>query len=271
MFALVDTAVVNAVTRRERVNGREYLVAPVSLLVPGVLSGSKGPLYYPPEEVARNVDDWEGMPLTIGHPRIAGQPVSAKHPSVTHVGRVRAPSVRGQSLRAEGWFDVEAVRYEDLRLLQRLERGDRIEVSTGLYTTNEPAEPGASYKGRGYDFIAKDYRPDHLAILTDEQGACSLRDGCGVNNSATDDDEFARVASYFNLNLENPMNSLNDRERMDVMPTLNCDCDHLFDTGATDDDDAPRREPAPQRLGNELTANDDQLNAILFGGSNFAN
>jgi hypothetical protein len=32
-------------SRRETLNGREYIVAPVTLIVPGVLNGSKGALY----------------------------------------------------------------------------------------------------------------------------------------------------------------------------------------------------------------------------------
>jgi hypothetical protein len=31
--------------RREVVNGRDFLVAPLTLIVPGVLHGSQGPLY----------------------------------------------------------------------------------------------------------------------------------------------------------------------------------------------------------------------------------
>jgi hypothetical protein len=41
--------------RERRMGGRDYLVAPLSLIVPGVLNGSQGPLYYPEEEIARNL------------------------------------------------------------------------------------------------------------------------------------------------------------------------------------------------------------------------
>lgn len=277
MLALIDCSalevVTNAETRRERVNGREYLVAPVSLLVPGVLSGSKGALFYPPDEIARNADAWEGMPLTLGHPYLNGQPVSAKHPGVKRVGTVRAPSVRNGSLRAEGWFDVEAVGRADAALLRSLERGDRIEVSTGLYTTNEPAPPGASHNGRQYDFIARDYRPDHLAILPDEVGACSVRDGCGVhvnNLSSACCDECSSTPKESDM-------SLNDRER-EPMPTLNLldfSEDGLPVRRDDDDERLPTgRQPTAEEM---LTANrerqgwltDDGVNALLFG-ANFA-
>jgi hypothetical protein len=47
-----------AKTRREFRDGREYLVAPATLIVPGVLNGSQGALYYPPDECARNFREW---------------------------------------------------------------------------------------------------------------------------------------------------------------------------------------------------------------------
>ena len=56
------------IVRREMLNGREHIVAPVRMLVPGVLNGSQGPGYYPPEEVAKNPTDWDHSPITINHP-----------------------------------------------------------------------------------------------------------------------------------------------------------------------------------------------------------
>jgi hypothetical protein len=52
-----------------------------------------------------------------------------------------------------------------------------------LFTDNETAPPGASHLGRPYNFVARNYRPDHLAILPDQRGACSIEDGCGLNTN----------------------------------------------------------------------------------------
>ena len=48
----METVVANfsGKARRETWDGREYLVAPATLIVPGVLNGSQGPLFYPPDE-----------------------------------------------------------------------------------------------------------------------------------------------------------------------------------------------------------------------------
>jgi len=168
-------------TRRARWKGREYLVAPMSLLNPGVLNGSNGPLYYPKEEVYKNPGSWEDMPIVVYHPEVNGVHVSARDPdilSVQGIGFVRKPSANGK-LRAEGWFDIEATRRVDSRVLEALQQNRTLELSTGLFTDNEPTS--GSYLGRGYTGIARNYRPDHLAILPDKIGACSINDGCGVN------------------------------------------------------------------------------------------
>ena len=179
--------------RRERLNGREYVVAPVSMIVPGVLNGSKGRLFYSPQETSRNVDAWNGVPLTDGHPLDdAGNPISARSPeaSKSHLGVVYAANYQNK-LVAEGWVDVELAKKSDRgkAILNKLDAGQRIELSTGLFTNNVKAPPGASYFGRPYDYVAKDYRPDHLAILLDQRGACSLTDGCGVLVNQESDDE----------------------------------------------------------------------------------
>jgi hypothetical protein len=158
------------------------------MIVPGVLSGSRGALYYPEDEVSSNVDAWNGMPLTARHPVIDGVPVSARDPRVFnkyHLGHVFAANYDGR-LTAEAWFDVELTNRVDKRIIPALNAGKQIEISTGLYTKNEEAPPGSTYKGRPYTHIARKYRPDHLAVLVDEVGACSLRDGCGLNVNTED-------------------------------------------------------------------------------------
>lgn len=55
-------------TRQKKWKGRDYIVAPLTLIVPGTLNGSQGPLYYPPEELAESASAWNGMPMMIGHP-----------------------------------------------------------------------------------------------------------------------------------------------------------------------------------------------------------
>jgi hypothetical protein len=53
-----------------------------------------------------------------------------------------------------------------------------VEVSLGMFTDNEATE--GDWNGEKYIMIAKNHRPDHLAILPDAVGACSCEDGCGL-------------------------------------------------------------------------------------------
>jgi hypothetical protein len=178
--------------RREFVAGREYIVAPATLLVPGVLNGSKGPLFYPHEECRQSAQSWDQIPLTLYHPShpITNQPLSALDDGVLArqgIGFVAKPRHR-QTTGAETWFDVQNLKLADRRfgtnVHQRLQAGQPLELSTGLYTDNIPAPPGSNWKGRPYEYIARNYRPDHVAVLPDQVGACSLNDGCGVGVTA---------------------------------------------------------------------------------------
>jgi hypothetical protein len=161
------------------------------LLCPGVLNGSLGALFYPPNEVKRHPAAWNGVPITVGHPEQSG-----RDPSVLNdrgIGYVFRTEYRDGRLVAEGWFDVEHTKRTDHRVFDALTKGRPIELSTGLYTENQPAARGSTYNGKPYDYIARHYRPDHLAILPDAIGACSVSDGCGVNVSV---DRRRRPALY---------------------------------------------------------------------------
>jgi hypothetical protein len=168
--------------RRDKLGGREHLVAPVSLIVPGVLHGSQGAGYYPQEELAKNPEAWNYVPVVIYHPQSNGVHLSARDPDVLNsqgVGVLLRTKANGK-LVGEAWFDIERTRLVDERVLNDLEAGKKIELSTGLFLDKEPAGEGATFNGTPYDWIARNFRPDHLAILPDQVGACSIAQGCGV-------------------------------------------------------------------------------------------
>ncbi len=168
--------------RREKLHGREHLVAPLTLIVPGVLDGSKGPLFYPTEEVLKDPSVWNHIPIVVNHPTENGKPTSARKSNVLNEHGIGILLNAGgkDKLTAEGWFDIEKTQKIDARILDALKASSPIELSTGLFTTNEPAPSGSEFQGTSYDFIARNHKPDHLAILPDSVGACSIRDGCGV-------------------------------------------------------------------------------------------
>lgn len=167
--------------RYETLNGRSYIVAPLSMIVPGVLNGSKGPLLYPLPEIQKNADAWNGIPIVVNHPTDEkGNGISARHPKVLEesgIGQVFNTTVKGK-LTAEGWFDVAKTNQVQPSIISSLQSGQPIELSTGLFTKNIPSK--GVFNSKQYTYIATNYRPDHLAVLPDKKGACSLEDGCGV-------------------------------------------------------------------------------------------
>lgn len=174
------------------VHGRQFAIANIKIIVPGVLNGSKGALYYPADEIAIpfHVHSWNGRPMVVYHPQTdGGLNISANNPETfikQEIGRVFNAKIdhTDGGLDVEGWFDIELTKKHDARIWNALVSKNKIEVSTGLYTENEKAPDNSTYKGKPYAFVAKNYRPDHLAILPDEKGACSVKDGCGVFNKA---------------------------------------------------------------------------------------
>lgn len=180
---------VNAIgsVRRATLHGRQFYVAPLTLIVPGVLNGSRGPLLYPAEQCAVEPARWNGMPLTKGHPKQdkdgVSNYVSARQPDILEkvgVGYVYEAKFNGK-LQAQGWFDIENCRKVDKRIIENLEQGKPIELSTGLFLDTHKAAENASHNGKPYVAVTSNYKPDHVAVLLDGQGACSLKDGCGVN------------------------------------------------------------------------------------------
>jgi len=171
--------------RREELQGKQYLVVPMTLIVPGVLNGSMGPLFYSRNEINKDPQIWNGIPIVVNHPidNATSEHIGARVPDV--LNRIGIGTIYhaegGAKLKAEGWFDIEATRKVNPQILVDIQAGKRIELSTGLFTENIKAEPDANYKGVPYDAIATNFRPDHLAILPDTVGASSLADGAGVN------------------------------------------------------------------------------------------
>ena len=97
--------------RREVMEDRVHLVAPVVILTEGVHHGSGGPLYYPAEELAKFPQAWNGIPLPVFHPTDeAGNPVISNSPEVIQaqsVGRLFNVfyDAHAKALKGELWVD----------------------------------------------------------------------------------------------------------------------------------------------------------------------
>lgn len=169
--------------RQERFEGRPHLVAPVVALVEGVHVGSGGALFYPRDEIAKYVEAWNGIPLPVFHPEEYGMNVSANTPEQIEersVGRLFNVffDPDGSKLKGELWIDIGKAEKISPAVLSLIQSGQHLEVSTALWSDSDNT-PG-EWMGEEFAVIARNFRPDHLALLPGGEGACSWADGCGV-------------------------------------------------------------------------------------------
>lgn len=187
------TCNLSGVVRHAKMGDRDYLVAPMTMIVEGVLNGSNGPLFYPAEELRKVPAVWNHKPIVVYHPEMNGQGISACDPDVLSVRGVgvvmntrfvpaKEPTSNRKAqpakLKAEAWLEVNRLSKIDKRVLEAIESNTMMELSTGLFTENELVE--GEFNGKEYKAIARNFRPDHLALLPDKKGACSIEDGAGL-------------------------------------------------------------------------------------------
>jgi len=166
--------------RNDTMEGRDFLVAPMIMMVEGVHEGSEGPLYYPATELQKTPAIWNHKPVVVYHPQERGQGVSACDPDILtnrKVGVIMNTTFEDGKLKAEAWLEVDRMNKVDERIATAIENNETMELSTGLFTDNEEVE--GEWNGESYIAIARNYRPDHLALLPDIKGACSIEDGAG--------------------------------------------------------------------------------------------
>lgn len=196
---LFACSVANAV-RNEHWEGRDWLVAPVVALRSGVLNNE----LVSPEEILAFPEAWNGRPFVVYHPiSKEGRPISANSPEVIsaqQIGQlfnVEANNEDGAKLKGEIWVDVaKATKLggQAIEVVRRLRSNQPLEVSTAYY--RDVVRESGVLGEHTYESIAKNIRPDHLAALPDQIGACSWADGCGaprINAHEEADDDVADV------------------------------------------------------------------------------
>ncbi len=173
--------------RTEMHQGQTHTVVPVVMMVEGVHRGSHGPILHLAEELSKFVAAWNGIPITIDHPIEEGEegedgiPVSANKPEIIDeqtVGRIFNARCEGGKLKAEAWIDDSKISRLSSKAFNHITQGRPLDVSVGVFSNDE--EKSGTWRGERYIAIARDYRPDHLALLPGGVGACSWDDGCGV-------------------------------------------------------------------------------------------
>ena len=168
-------------TREEMLEDRLHLVVNAVLMAEGVWSGSKGPVFYSAEEFKKTVHTWNNKPVTVYHPQ--GGKGSAADPHVlssSRVGILLNSRWEDEKLKAQVWIDIDRCDRIDDRILKSVRAGKMVEVSTGLLVDGEVLDNERKHGDKKYRMVARNFRPDHLAILPDKVGAFSVKDGGGL-------------------------------------------------------------------------------------------
>jgi hypothetical protein len=164
--------------RKETFDGKPHTVLPAVIAIAGVLNGAK----LTADELGKYVASWDGRPIPLLHPQKQGEHVSANLPDVLElrVGTVFNAFMDGDALKAEFWIDDERMdRRGRTQLLSDMVEGKTVmEVSTAYFC--DVIQNIGEFKGAKHEVEHRNLRPDHVALLPGEVGACSVADGCGV-------------------------------------------------------------------------------------------
>jgi hypothetical protein len=165
--------------RIEMFDGDEHLVIPVVAAVQGVMNKQ----FLPISSLEASLPAWEGVAVTLAHPKEHGNEVSANtQHSVENfvVGKFFNAHVDDNKFKGEFWINLQKLEgHDDGELfLELVEQGVTIEVSTSYWANQN--NRGGIYKGKNYNGTQTDLVPNHIAILLHETGACSVADGCGT-------------------------------------------------------------------------------------------
>jgi hypothetical protein len=178
------TKIQNYTAKSKTLNGIPHLVVPVVMMKEGVHNGSLGPIFHSITELGKIPCSWDGIPVTVNHPQDNGQNVSANSPAVLEsyaIGKVFNTRVVGDGLKADAWLEADKLETRFPALFEMIQDGAPVDVSVGVFS--EYIEEEGDWNGEHYDRIAINNRPDHLALLPNDHGACGWKDGCGIRNN----------------------------------------------------------------------------------------
>lgn len=175
----LSNAEFESVAERKTLAGEEHIVVPVIAVQEGVLNN----IFYSKEEIATFASAWNGVPVPVNHPKDENNnPLSANSPEfeeTTNIGKLYNAKSELGKLKGEIWINIEKANklgFEDI--IERFDNGEMMEVSTGLWGNIEVDE--GVHNNTKYKYVIKNIRPDHLALLPEDEGACSIDDGCGA-------------------------------------------------------------------------------------------
>lgn len=182
-FTKLTLNLLPAKTRIETLEDRSHTVVPMVMLVPGIHPGSSGPLLYNEDELSKTPQIWNHKPVVVYHPEgLDGAGISACDPVVVNTRKIGMImntkwEPKTKRLTAEAWIEMPRAEKVDKRVADAITKNEMMELSTGLFVDLEDT-PG-ELDGNTYNGIVRNIRADHLAVLPDKIGACSIDKGAG--------------------------------------------------------------------------------------------
>ena len=177
--------------RHDTLEGRAHIVVPMVMALEGVLNGSQGAMYYPADELKNSCSVWNHKPVVVYHPTDKdGDGITACDPDVLtnrKIGVILNTRFEDNKLKADAWIEPDRVKLIDNRIMEALDKNEMIELSTGLEVQIE--NTAGEFNNIPYVGIVRNFKPDHLAVLPDKEGACSINDGAGFLRNQVDKDK----------------------------------------------------------------------------------
>ena len=177
--------------RRERRDGRDYIIVPSATMPDNIVMNR---IRYPADEIAKAFGSLENTPAPLGHPMIEGVFVSAKDPEGLARGWIGAwnRNVRRENGRVfiEKVIDVATASQLEggKAVLNAIDKGEPVHTSTGLIAmlTAVQNDDNVDWEASGIVF-------DHDAILIGEDGAATPDQGVGMLVNAANGDDGKKI------------------------------------------------------------------------------
>lgn len=253
----VRNAILKAGIRRERRDGRDYIIVPSATMPDGIVMNR---IRYPANEIAKAFGSLENTPAPLGHPTVEGAFVSAKHPEGLARGWVGAwnRNVRRENGRVfiDKVIDVATAQQLDggKTVLNAIDKGEPIHSSTGLLAILTAVENDDTV-----DWEASDIVFDHDAILIGEDGAATPAQGVGlmVNAATGPDGEKIDVVNCsleddidrdINWSIDSLLRAVERKERLPLLERIKMFISELVQGGPTPETTegvAPNTEDQP--------------------------
>lgn len=162
-----------------------HLTIPCTLIKEGVFTGVfQNTLYYTADALSSSIDKFDGLPVSIEHPPLDDSVHSGEitHPEFISklVGFVKDPIFNKETKAVDATLFLNMAKLPTVSpmALGTILNEQPMDVSTG--GTNLVEFTVGEFDGKEYMGIVHETKPDHLALLPNEEGACSWEKGCGI-------------------------------------------------------------------------------------------